>query len=214
MALESGTAFQARAVILATGKRERTLKVPGEKELVGKGVAYCATCDAPFFKDKRVVVAGGANSAFTAAVDLLKAAKEVTLVNFAKGWQADEILQRQVRVQPHVRLLDHHAVTRIDGVQSVTGVHIRDRETNQETTIPADGIFVEIKLLPNSEPVRWLAKLNEVGEMIVDCHCRTNVPGLFAAGDVTTVPHKQILISAGKGAKAALSAYEYLVGQP
>jgi alkyl hydroperoxide reductase subunit F len=213
VALESGTAFRARAVIVATGKRERMLNVPGEKELVGKGVAYCATCDAPFFKDKRVVVAGGANSAFTAAADLLKVAKEVTLVNFATGWQADEILQRQVREQPHVRLLDHHAVTRIDGAQSVTGVQVRNRETNQETNIPADGIFVEIGLIPNSEPVRHLAKLNEAGEVIVDCHCRSSVPGLFGAGDVTTVPHKQILISAGEGAKAALSAYEYLARQ-
>lgn len=154
---------------------------------------------------------GGANSAFIAAVDLLKVAKEVTLVNFAKGWQADEILQRLVRTQPRVRLLDHHAVTRIDGVRSVTGVHIRDRATNQETLIPAEGVFVEIGLIPNSEPVRGLAKLNEVGEVIVDCYCRTSVPGLFGAGDVTTVPHKQILISAGEGAKAALSAYDYLM---
>lgn len=206
---ESGAEFRGRTVIVATGKRARMLNVPGEKELIGKGVAYCATCDAPFFKDKQVVVVGGGNSAFTAAVDLLKVAKQVTLINFAQGWQADEILVQAVK--PRAKLLDRHAVTRIEGTERVTAVRIKDRESTREAFIPADGVFVEIGLIPNTEPVRTLAKLNQAGELIVDCHCRTSVPGLFGAGDVTTVPHKQIIISAGEGAKAALSAYEYLV---
>ncbi len=206
---ESGAEFRGRTVIVATGKRERLLNVPGEQELIGKGVAYCATCDAPFFKDKQVVVVGGGNSAFTAAVDLLKVAKQVTLINFASGWQADEILVHAVK--PHAGLLDHQAVTRIEGTERVTAVRIKDRESGGETIMPADGVFIEIGLIPNTEPVRNLAKLNEAGELIVDCHCRTSMPGLFGAGDVTTVPHKQIIISAGEGAKAALSAYDYLV---
>jgi len=207
---EGGRVFSGRTVIVATGKRHKPLNVPGEKELVGKGVAYCATCDAPFFKDKRVVVAGGANSAFTAALDLLKVAREVTLVNFIPGWQADEVVRQSVEKHDNVRLLDEHAVVRINGSDTVTSVEVKDRKTGEQKTIPADGIFIEIGLLPNSEPIRNLAELNEWGELIVDCHCRSNVEGLFGAGDVTTVPHKQVIIAAGEGAKAALSAYEHL----
>ena len=208
--LEGGTVFSSRAVIMATGKRDRPLNVPGEKELVGRGVAYCSTCDAPFFKDKQVVVAGGGNSAFTAALDLLKLAGKVTLVNFVAGWQADEIMTQAVTKYEHARLLDHHQVTRIEGTERVTSVHVKDRESGAETVIPAEGIFVEIGLLPNSESVAKLAKLNEARELVVDCHSRTSVENLLGAGDVTTVPQKQIIISAGEGAKAALSAYEYL----
>ncbi len=133
----------------------------------------------------------------------------MTLINVAAGWQADEILVQAVK--PHARLLDRHAVTRIMGMERVTGVRIKELESGREALVQADGVFVEIGLIPNTEPVRHLAKLNQAGELIMDCHCRTSVPGLFGAGDVTTVPHKQIIISAGEDAKAALSAYEYLV---
>jgi alkyl hydroperoxide reductase subunit F len=208
--LESGIAYTAKTVIFATGKHPRCLDVPGEVELRGKGIAYCAICDAPFYRDKKVVVAGGSNSAFTAAFDLLKIAEDVTVVNYAKGWQADPIMQKSVRKHERVRLLDYHEITRIEGTEKVTAVRIRDRDSGKEETIPADGVFVEIGLIPNSDPVKGLVKLNDHGEVIVDCSCRTNVDGLFAAGDVTTVPFKQIVISAGEGAKAALSAYEYL----
>jgi alkyl hydroperoxide reductase subunit F len=210
---EDGRVFSSRTVIVATGKRHRPLEVPGGKELVGRGVAYCATCDAPFFKGKRVVVAGGGNSAFTTAVDLLKVGAEVTLVNFIKGWQADAALQARVKQTDQVSLLDHHQVVRIEGKDRVTGVVVKDRENEREAKLDADGIFVEIGLIPNNESVKDLVDLNEQGEVIVDCSCRTSVEGLYGAGDVTTVPHKQIVIAAGEGAKAALSAYDYLINK-
>jgi alkyl hydroperoxide reductase subunit F len=208
---EDDRVFSSRTLIVATGKRHRPLNVPGEKELVGRGVAYCATCDAPFFKGKRVVVAGGGNSAFTTAVDLLKVGAEVTLVNSIKGWQADAALQARLKRSDQVSLLDYREVVRIEGKDRVTGVVVKDRENEKEDKLDADGIFVEIGLLPNSQSVKHLVELNEQGEVIVDCSCRTSIEGLYGAGDVTTVPHKQIVIAAGEGAKAALSAYDYLI---
>jgi alkyl hydroperoxide reductase subunit F len=208
-----GTIFSSRTLILSTGKRHRPLNVPGEKDLVGRGVAYCATCDAPFFKGKKVVVAGGGNSAFTTAMDLLKVEAEVTLVNFIKGWQSDEALQQRVKQTGKVSLLDYHQVVRIEGKDRVTAVVVKNRESEREEKLDASGVFVEIGLLPNNESVRNLVELNEQGEVIVDCSCQTSVEGLFGAGDVTTVPHKQIVISAGEGAKAALSAYNYLINK-
>lgn len=210
---EDDRVFSSRTLIVATGKRHSPLNLPGEKELVGRGVAYCATCDAPFFKGKRVVVAGGGNSAFTTAVDLLRVGAEVTLVNFIKGWQADAALQARVKQTDQVSLLDYHQVVRIEGKDRVTGVVVKDRENEKEDKLDADGIFVEIGLIPNSESVKGLVDLNEQGEVIVDCSCRTSVEGLYGAGDVTTVPHKQIVIAAGEGAKAALSAYDYLINK-
>jgi alkyl hydroperoxide reductase subunit F len=208
--LEDGRELGSRTAIVATGKRSRPLGVPGEKELAGRGVAYCATCDAPFFRNRRVVVAGGGNSALTAAQDLLKVASEVTVVNFAPGWQADAVLMTSARRHEHVRLLDNTAIVRIEGEGKVTGVTVKDRATGEESLIETDGVFVEIGLLPNTDLVKNLARLNDAGELVVDCHCRTSVEGLFGAGDVTTVPYKQIVISAGEGAKAALSAYDHL----
>jgi alkyl hydroperoxide reductase subunit F len=208
---DADTTYKSRALIFATGKHHRPLNVPGEKELVGKGVAYCATCDAPLYKKKKVIVVGGGNSAFTTTMDLLKVQAEVTLVNFLKGWQADETLQERVKELGNATLLDYHEVIRIEGKKTVTAVVIRDREKDKEEKLEADGIFVEIGLLPNNEPVKDFVKLNEQGEVIVDCQCRTSIEGLFGAGDITTVPHKQIVIAAGEGAKAALSAYDYLI---
>ena len=210
---DDGKIYSSRTLIIATGKRHRPLNVPGEKDLVGRGVAYCATCDAPFFKGKKVVVAGGGNSAFTTAVDLLKVGAEVIVVNFIKGWQADEALQQRTKQAGKVSLLDYHQVVRIEGKDRVTGVVIKNRENEKEEKINANGVFVEIGLLPNNEPVKNLVELNEQGEVIVDCSCRTSIEGLFGAGDVTTVPHKQIVISAGEGAKAALSVYNYLINK-
>jgi NADH-dependent peroxiredoxin subunit F len=208
---DTGTLYSSRTLILATGKRHRSLNVPGEKELLGRGVAYCATCDAPFYKGKKVVVAGGGNSAFTTALDLLKVDAEVTLVNFIKGWQADEALQSRMKQGGKVTLLDYHQVSTIEGTERVTGVVVKSRENEKETRIEANGIFIEVGLLPNSDMVKDLVNLNDQGEVIVDCLCRTNVEGFYGAGDVTTVPHKQIIIAAGEGAKAALSAYSYLM---
>jgi NADH-dependent peroxiredoxin subunit F len=208
---DTGTLYSSRTLILATGKRHRSLNVPGEKELLGRGVAYCATCDAPFYKGKKVVVAGGGNSAFTTALDLLKVDAEVILVNFIKGWQADEALQSRMKQGGKVTLLDYHQVSTIEGTERVTGVVVKSRENEKETRIEANGIFIEVGLLPNSDMVKDLVNLNDQGEVIVDCLCRTNVEGFYGAGDVTTVPHKQIIIAAGEGAKAALSAYSYLM---
>lgn len=205
--------YSSRTLIIATGKRHRPLNVPGENELLGRGVAYCATCDAPFFKGKKVVVAGGGNSAFTTAVDLLKVGADITLVNFIKGWQADESLQERMKQTDKVSLLDYHQIVKIEGKDSVAGVVIKNRENNTEKKLRANGVFIEIGLLPNNEPIQNLVELNAHGEIIIDCSCKTNVEGLFAAGDVTTVPYKQIVISAGEGAKAALSAYDYLINK-
>jgi alkyl hydroperoxide reductase subunit F len=209
--MEGRTTFSGRTVIFATGERHRQLNVPGEKEMVGKGVAYCATCDAPLFKGKKVIIVGGGNSAFTAAIDLLKVDAEIILVNFASGWQADETLKQRVNQSNKVQFFDSYEVLRIEGKEKVEAAVIRNRKDGGEKRVIADGIFLEIGLLPNSDPVKNLAELNKQGEVIIDCFCRTSVPGLFGAGDVTTVPHKQIIISAGEGAKAALSAYDYLV---
>jgi alkyl hydroperoxide reductase subunit F len=205
-----GTVYRAHCVLVATGKRDRVLGVPGEKELAGRGVAYCATCDAPFFRGLKVAVAGGGNSGFSAALDLVKVAAEVTLINCAPGWQADAILQASLRKHGNVRFLDDHEITAIEGEQVVTGLRLKEKATGAQRRIDVDGVFVEIGLVPNSEPVRGLVELNAAGEIVIDCFCRTGVAGLFAAGDVTTIPQKQIIISAGEGAKASLMAYDYL----
>ena len=208
---DEGTSYHSHTVLLSTGKRHRPLNVPGEKKLVGKGLAYCATCDAPFFKKKKVVVAGGGNSAFTTVLDLLKVEASITVVNAIKGWQADTSLVERVKRAGTVRLLDSHEIVKIEGTDQVTGVVVKDRESGTEEHLAAHGIFVEIGLLPNSELVKNLVELNEHGEVVVDCSSQTSIEGLYAAGDVTTVPHKQIVIAAGEGAKAALSAYDYLM---
>jgi alkyl hydroperoxide reductase subunit F len=208
---EDNVVYSSKTVILATGKRHRALNVPGEKELVGKGLAYCATCDAPFFKGKKVVVAGGGNSAFTTALDLLKVDAEVTLVNFLEGWQADKALQERIKKSEKSKFLDYHEIISIEGKETVTAVAVKSRENGTQERLEAEGVFVEIGLLPNNEAVKELVALNANGEVMVDCSSKTNVEGFFAAGDVTTVPHKQIVIAAGEGAKAALSAYDYLI---
>jgi len=209
--LHSGTRYLSRAVIWATGKRHRLLNVPGEKELMGRGVAFCAICDAPFFKDKEVVVAGGGNSGFTAALDLLKVAKKVTLINRSKGFNADEILVNAVKHYSHIDLLDDHDIVQINGSNRVESVSVVNRSDKQKKEIKADGIFIQIGLDPNTEPIKNIADLTDYGELKIDCSCRSSLEGLFGAGDVTTVPFDQIIISAGEGAKAALAAYAYLV---
>ncbi len=210
--VESGLIFRSRTVIIATGKRDRLLGVPGETELTGRGVAYCSICDAPFYKDKRVAIAGGGNSAITAALDLVKLANHVTLVNIASDWQADPIMIEDVRkAKERVTFLNQRRIISIEGTERVTGVRIRDLTNDGVELLPVDGVFVEIGLFPNSEAVKGLVKLNVASEVIVDSNCHTNVPGAFAAGDVTTVLHKQIIVAGGEGAKAALSAHEYLV---
>ncbi|MDP8255250.1 MAG: FAD-dependent oxidoreductase [Candidatus Alcyoniella australis] len=206
-----GAIYSGRAVIVATGKRNRKLGVPGEDRLLGRGVAICAICDAPFYSGRKVAVAGGGNSAFTAALDLLKVGAEVLLINFAQGWQADEILIESAQNRDKLTLLDMHQITQISGEQTVEEATILDRRSGEQREVELQGVFIEIGLDPNSEPVAALAELTDHRELKIDCHCRTSVPGLYGAGDVTTVPYKQIVISAGEGAKAALAAYEDLI---
>jgi alkyl hydroperoxide reductase subunit F len=208
---ERGKVYKAWAVLLATGKRHRPLGVPGEKELLGRGVAYCATCDAPFYKKKRVVVAGGGNSAFTTAFDLMKVEAAITMLNFSKGWGADAELRKRIENYGQARLIDNHEIVKIEGKTKVEAVRAKDRKSGKEQTIECDGVFVEIGLISNTAMVKDLVALNRQGEVEVDCSCRTDVPGFFAAGDVTTVPYKQIVIAAGEGSKAALAAFDYLV---
>jgi len=210
---DNGKTYSSYTIIVATGKRHRPLNVPGEAAFVGRGIAYCATCDAPFFRGKKVMIAGGGNSAFTTAIDLLKVEAEVTLVNFIKGWQADEALQKRVKQSDRATLLDYHQVIRIEGTDRIAAVVLKNREDDKEEYHDTNGLFVEIGLLPNNESIKTLVALNEHGEITIDCACRTSVEGVFGAGDVTTVPHKQIIIAAGEGAKAALSAYDYLINK-
>jgi NADH-dependent peroxiredoxin subunit F len=206
---QEGRQLTSRTLVLATGKRWRELGVPGEKEYVGRGVAYCAICDAPFFKNLPVAVAGGGNSAISAALDLLKLNASVTVVNFSDDWQADPVLLEQVRGRAD--LLSGHRVLEIvgDGEQ-VTGIMIAPMNGGPTRLLTVRGIFVEIGLIPNTEVFKEFITLNAKAEISVNCGSATSRPGVFAAGDCTSVPEKQIIIAAGEGAKAALAAYRYL----
>jgi NADH-dependent peroxiredoxin subunit F len=201
--------IHSRTLILATGKRWKKLNVPGEEEYVGRGVAYCAICDAPFFKNLPVAVVGGGNSALSAALDLLKVNCAVTVINFARGWQADPVLLDQVRGR--AALLDNYRVLEIlgDGSQ-VGGLRIARLENGAESRLDVRGVFIEIGLQPNTESFRGFVVLNERSEIAVDCGTRTSRPGVYGAGDCSSVAEKQIIIAAGDGAKAALAAYEHL----
>lgn len=211
VATRSGRAFIGKAVIIATGKRPRELGVPGERELLGRGVSYCAVCDAPLFAGREVAVIGGGNSALTAVADLIKIASKIYLIHRSLRLEADPILVERARASEKVFPLLGYIVKEILGEGRVRGMIIASRETGKAEQLPVEGVFIEIGLIPNSEFARGLVALNEEGEIIVDCACRTNVPGIFAAGDVTSVPEKQIIVAAGEGAKAALSAYNYLL---
>lgn len=208
---EDGNTYQAKSLIITTGKRWRRLNVPGEAELTGKGVAYCAICDAPLFKDKDVIVVGGGNSAVEAAIDLAKLATSVTVVQLLPSLTADKVLIDELSKFTNVTILFEHEIKAIHGSNAVESVTVRDIKTKQENTLRVQGIFIEIGLVPNTELVKNVVALNEYGEIIIDCSCRTSRPGIFAAGDVTSVPYKQIIIAAGEGAKAALSACDYVL---
>lgn len=208
-----GRAYEAQAVLIATGKSPRRLQVPGEMEFLGRGVSYCAICDAPLFVGEKVAVIGGGNSALEAVDDLKKIAKCVHLI--AKyPLTADEILVERVKQAQNVNLLLEHEIISIEGDGQVRATHVRHSGTRQESELDVAGVFVEIGLTPNSDIVRGLVKLNEAGEIMLNCCCVTSVPGLFAAGDVTEIPHKQIIVAAGEGAKAALQAYAYVRHTP
>jgi alkyl hydroperoxide reductase subunit F len=201
--------YESRTVVIASGKRSKELGVPGEKEFRNKGLTYCATCDGPIFAGKDVAVIGGGNSALDAALQLVRIARHVTVVNINVALTADAVMQEKINSSPNATIRNDSRVTTIIGDKMVSGLTITTTN-NKAEFIPAQGIFVEIGLVPSSEFILEVAK-NRQGEIIVDCRSQTSIPGIFAAGDVTDVPAKQIIIAAGEGAKATLSAFLYLL---
>ena len=213
--LENGAILKSRSVILATGARWRNVNVPGEQEYKHKGVAYCPHCDGPLFKGKRTAVIGGGNSGVEAAIDLAGVVAHVTLIEFADQLKADAVLVTKLKSLPNVTIITSAQTTEITGDgNKVNGIRYKDRATGVEHHIELEGIFVQIGLVPNTEFLKGTVELSKYGEIVVDAKCHTNVAGVFAAGDVTTVPYKQIVIAAGEGAKAALSAFDYLIRTP
>jgi alkyl hydroperoxide reductase subunit F len=206
---DKGETYQAKAVIFATGKRPRQLNVPGEKELAGKGVTYCAICDGPLFAGEKVAVIGGGNSALEAADDMIKIAEHVYLISLTP-LTGDRILIDKITNADNLTMFLEHEVLEIKGEGRVEGIKIRDLKSKQEKEFDVGGVFIEIGLVPNSGAMKGVTTLNRLGEIEVNCANETGVPGLFAAGDVTTVPEKQIIVAAGEGAKAALQAHRYL----
>jgi alkyl hydroperoxide reductase subunit F len=209
---ENGGELKAKTLILATGARWREMNVPGEQEYRGRGVAYCPHCDGPLFKGKRVAVIGGGNSGVEAAIDLAGIVAHVTLLEFGEELRADAVLQRKLQSLPNVTILKMAQTTEVKGDgQKVTGLVYKDRTSDELHEVELEGIFVQIGLLPNSEWLKGTLELSRFGEIIVDAKGQTSIPGVFAAGDVTTVPYKQIVIAVGEGAKASLSAFDHLI---
>lgn len=213
--LASGASLKSRTVVLSTGARWRNMNVPGEREYRNKGVTYCPHCDGPLFKGKSVAVIGGGNSGVEAAIDLAGIVAQVTLIEFDRELRADAVLQRKLRSLPNVRVILNGQTTQVlgDG-QKVTGLAYTDRLTGANHRLDLQGIFVQIGLLPNADWLKGTVALSSRGEVEVNAQGGTSVPGVFAAGDVTTTPFKQIVIAMGEGAKAALSAFEHLIRQP
>ena len=213
--LANGGSLQARSVILSTGARWRNVNVPGEQQYKNKGVAYCPHCDGPLFKGKRVAVIGGGNSGVEAAIDLAGVVQHVTLVEFADALKADAVLVNKLKSLANVTIHVNAQTTEITGDGTkVNGLRYKDRATGEEHHVELEGVFVQIGLVPNTEFLKGTVELSRFGEIIIDAKGHTNVPGVFAAGDCTTVPYKQIVIAAGDGAKAALSAFDFLIRSP
>jgi alkyl hydroperoxide reductase subunit F len=206
---EAGDRFQGKAVILASGKRPRRLNVEGEMELTGRGVTYCSICDGPDFTGQKVAVIGGGNSAIEAALDMVKAAEHVDMVSVTP-LTGDPIMIEKLNDAKNLTIYAEQQTEKILGQSTVEGIVIKDLKTGVRKQLDVSGVFVEIGLVPNSDMAKSLLKLNQAGEVPVNSSCETEVPGFFAAGDVTNVPEKQIIIAAGEGAKAALTAHRYL----
>lgn len=210
--LENGAALKAKTLVLATGARWRKVNVPGETEYANKGVAYCPHCDGPLFKGRKVAVIGGGNSGVEAAIDLAGVVEHVTLVEFADKLKADAVLVKKLESLPNVTIHVNAQTTEIAGDGSkVTGLVFKDRASGTEQRVDLAGVFVQIGLVPNTEFLKGTVELSRFGEIVIDERCATNVPGIYAAGDATTVPYKQIVIAAGEGSKAALSAFDHLI---
>ena len=213
--LENGASLKGRTVILSTGARWRQMGVPGEDEYRNKGVAYCPHCDGPLFKGKRVAVIGGGNSGVEAAIDLAGIVAHVTLIEFDSQLRADAVLQRKLASLPNVRIITSALTTKVDGDGTrVTGLSYKDRNHGTEHDVELEGIFVQIGLVPNTEWLKDAVALSPRGEIEIDARGETSQPGIFAAGDCTTVPYKQIVIACGAGSTAALSAFDHLIRLP
>ncbi|MGL4693429.1 MAG: FAD-dependent oxidoreductase, partial [Stenotrophomonas maltophilia] len=210
--LENGASLKSRSVILSTGARWRQMNVPGEDQYRNKGVAYCPHCDGPLFKGKRVAVIGGGNSGVEAAIDLAGLVTHVTLLEFDDKLRADEVLQKKLRSLGNVTIITSALTQEVlgDG-QKVTGLVYQDRVGGDSHRVELEGIFVQIGLLPNTEWLKDTVALSPRGEILIDDRGQTSVPGVFAAGDCTTVPYKQIVIAMGAGSTAALSAFDHLI---
>ncbi|WP_404283952.1 alkyl hydroperoxide reductase subunit F [Exiguobacterium aurantiacum] len=208
--LENGAVLKSKSVILSTGARWRNVNVPGEAEFKNKGVAYCPHCDGPLFEGKRVAVIGGGNSGIEAAIDLAGIVKHVTVLEFASELKADQVLQDRLHSLPNVTVVTNAQTTEITGTDKVNGISYLSRETNETHHVELEGVFVQIGLVPNTD---WLDSVerNNFGEIVVDRHGATNIPGVFAAGDCTNSAYKQIIISMGSGATAALGAFDYMI---
>jgi len=210
--LENGASLKSRSVVISTGARWRNINVPGEQEYKNKGVAYCPHCDGPLFKGKRVAVIGGGNSGVEAAIDLAGIVGHVTLIEYDTQLRADAVLQRKLKSLANVEIVTNAQTTEITGdQQKVNGLVYKDRATGETRQVPLEGVFVQIGLVPNTDWLKGTLELSKHGEIVVDAKGQTSVPGVFAAGDATTVPFKQIIIAAGDGAKAALSAFDHLI---
>lgn len=209
--LENGAVLESKTVIIATGAGWRKLNIPGEEQLINKGVAFCPHCDGPLFENKDVAVIGGGNSGVEAAIDLAGIVNHVTLFEFASELKADNVLQDRLRSLSNVDIKTNAKTTEVVGEDHVTGIRYEDMSTGEEHLLNLDGIFVQIGLLPNTSWLKDAVELNERGEIVIDRNNNTNVPGIFAAGDVTDQKNKQIIISMGAGANAALNAFDYII---
>ena len=213
--LDNGGELRSRTVILATGARWRNVNVPGEQEYKTKGVAYCPHCDGPLFKGKDVAVIGGGNSGVEAAIDLAGVVRHVTVLEFMPELKADAVLVSKLHSLPNVTVHTNQQTTEIHGEDGkVSGIEFKCRATGTNTKVPLHGVFVQIGLVPNTEWLGSTVARSKFGEIVVDARGATNVPGVFAAGDCTTVPYKQIVVAAGAGSTAALSAFDYLIRTP
>ena len=215
LTLENGAQLKSRSVVLATGARWRNVNVPGEAEYRNKGVAYCPHCDGPLFKGRKVAVIGGGNSGVEAAIDLAGIVAHVTLLEFDATLRADAVLVNKLRSLPNVSIHTSAQTTEITGDgQKVNGLKYRNRLDDSEHTVELAGVFVQIGLVPNTDWLKGTVELSRHGEIVIDARCATSLPGVYAAGDVTTVPYKQIIVASGEGAKAALSAFDHLMRTP
>ncbi|MTH77942.1 alkyl hydroperoxide reductase subunit F [Paracoccus aestuariivivens] len=213
--LASGASLTAASVILSTGARWRRMGVPGEQEYMNKGVAFCPHCDGPLFKGKRIAVIGGGNSGVEAAIDLAGLVAHVTLIEFDKHLRADEVLQRKLKSLKNVTILTNARTTEVKGDgKRVTGLAYENRTNGEIVDLPLEGIFVQIGLVPNTEWLKGTLTLSPRGEVVTDTHGATSLPGVFAAGDCTTAPYKQIVIAMGEGARASLAAFDHLIRLP